>query len=397
MSKYERKAIETLINNRVCLFLCLATIMSLAIRRWYIGYYSGDAVLFLVPWYDEIKAKGLDGLGMQVGDYNILYQFIIYLFTLLPIRPLYTYKILSIAFDYALAIIVSLIAVSDQKFRIKDLVNSWKFAGVYSAVLFSPIVFLNSSCWAQCDSIFTFFIFATLYAYIKEKYLIMFILYGMAFSFKFQAIFALPFFLMLYVSGRKFSIIYFLLIPLMLVISALPGIIMGRSILEPFSIYINQTGTYNEISLNYNSFWNIIGGWSGATGDYAEFKMMATIFTVIILGMLLMCVLNSKRTMDLYRLILLLHISVYTCVLFLPSMHERYSYIYEVTAILLMFFDKKYFMYGIGVLLLSCMTYGSYLFGVGYPSLIMSLFNVIIYGGYVYYYFNAFAETPVEC
>ncbi len=396
MSKYERKAIEALINNRVCIFLCMATILSLAIRRWYIGYYSGDAVLFLVPWYDEIKANGLDSLAMQVGDYNILYQFIIYLFTLLPIRPIYTYKILSILFDYALAIIVSLIAVSDQKLRIKDLVNSWKFAGVYSAVLFSPIVFLNSSCWAQCDSIFTFFIFAALYAYIKEKCMIMFMLYGMAFSFKFQAIFAFPFFLMLYVSGRKFSIMNFLIIPMVLVISALPGIIMGRSIFEPFTIYINQTGTYNEISLNYNSFWNIIGGWSGANGDYVEFKMMATVFTVIILGMILMCVINSKRTMDLYRLILLLHISVYTCVLFLPAMHERYSYIYEVTAIFLMFFNKKYFIYGIGVLLLSCMTYGSYLFGVGYQSLAMSLLNVVIYCGYVYQFLCSFAETTVK-
>ncbi len=397
MSKYERKIIDFLINNRVCFFMCVATILSLVIRLCYIGCYSGDATGFLLPWYDEIKSKGFDSLSKQIGDYNILYQFIIYLFTLLPIRPLYAYKILSVIFDYALAIIVSLIAVSDQKNELRGLVSSWKFVGIYSTVLFSPLVFFNSSCWAQCDSIYTFFVFAALYAFIKDKYVTMFILYGMAFSFKFQAVFALPFFMVLYISEKKYSIVNFLIIPLMLVLTALPGIIKGRKILAPFAIYFNQTGTYNNISMNYNSFWNIIGGWSGEYGDYAEFKILASVFTVMVLGMILMRVINSKCTMDIYRLVLLMHITVYTCVLFLPTMHERYGYIYEVTAILLMFFDKKYFMYGIGVLLLSCMTYGSYLFGVGYPSLIMSLFNVIIYGGYVYYYFNAFAETPVEC
>ena len=395
MSKFEQKIIDILIANRILFFLCMVTILSLFIRFCYRDFISIDAEGFLLPWYDEIKEKGINSLASQVGDYNILYQFIIYVFTLLPIKSLYAYKLLSVIFDYALAIIVSFLMVDDKKGQKLDLLKSYKFAEVYCVVLFSPIVFLNSSCWAQCDSIYTFFVFAALYSYNKEKYGMMFMLLGMAFSFKFQTIFILPFLLILYVMQKRFSLAYFFIIPLTLVVSALPGIIMGRSIMDPFSIYMNQTGTYNTISLNYNSFWNIIGGWSGGESDFAEFKIMAVVFTTTILGGILMKVISSNYSLDLYGLILLLHITTYTCILFLPTMHERYGFIYEITAILLVFFDKRFFFYGVGVILLSCMTYGYFLFGVEYPSLIMSIFNVALYCGYVYRFSNSCKPTNI--
>lgn len=60
--------------------------------------------------------------------------------------------------------------------------------------------------------------------------------------------------------------------------------------------------------------------------------------------------------------------------------------IYEITAIILMFKNKRYFFLGIAVIVLSCMTYGNYLFGVEYPLLIMSLINIFVYAWYMYLY-----------
>lgn len=363
----------------------MALLLGAIIRYKCRQFVSGDANNCLLPWYDIIDSKGSSGISEQVGDYNILYQFIIYIFTCLPIKPLYSYKIFSVIFDFALAIVSALIV--DNKTSEKGIkrVRSDKFIIIFTIVWLCPLVFLNSSLWAQCDSIYTFFIFASFYAFIRDKYLLMFILYGVAFSFKFQAIFVLPFLAIIYVSEKKFSITKFLWIPIMLEISAIPGIIKGRNILDPFIIYFKQTGTYNAVSMNYNSFWNcLVKSWAGVNNDYAEFKIVATIFTVFLLGLIAVFYIKNCSDASFFQKVYLLHITVYTCVLFLPTMHERYGYINEITAIILMCLNKKFFASGVGIILLSCITYGHYLFGLEYNSLFTSMINIGIYCWYVY-------------
>ena len=387
MTNFERKIIDIITKNSVCVFVGGITILSLLIRFSCKEFVSGDASGALLTWYDVIKSKGCRSLSEQIGDYNILYQFIIYIFTLIPLKALYAYKVFSAIFDYALAIIAAMIVDYNPGARFTDRLRSEKFAITYSVIIMSPLVFLNSSCWAQCDSIYTFFVFASMYAFINGKYSKMFLLYGIAFSFKFQAIFALPLFFILYFYKKKYSIIKFLFIPMVMIVTALPGIFMGRSLTDPFLNYFNQVGEYKAVSMNYNSFWNsIVSEWPGVNNDYHEFKMVAVIFTISVLGIIMLKVINSNIEMNNYQLILLFHVTVYTCVLFLPTMHERYGYIYEITAIILMLLNKKYFAPGIGVILLSCITYGNFLFGLGCPLLITSIINVFLYIWYAYHF-----------
>ena len=216
----------------------------------------------------------------------------------------------------------------------------------------------------------------------------MFIFLGMSFAFKFQAIFVLPFIMFVYFLEKKFSIAKLLYIPVMLIITSIPGIIMGRSILSPFKTYISQTTTYEGVSFNYNSFWNcIIKDLVFADKDYTRhFSVIAICFTMCILGSLLFWAIKQNITLNHSNLIYLLHITVYACILFLPSMHERYSYIYEITAILLMFIDKKTVFPGLGLILLSCATYGFYLFHLNYPVLSPSVINVFIFVWYIYHF-----------
>ncbi len=70
--------------------------------------------------------------------------------------------------------------------------------------------------------------------------------------------------------------------------------------------------------------------------------------------------------------------------MFLPTMHERYGFIYEITAIMLMIKNRKYFFSGIGLLLISCITYGQWLFSIEYSALFLSLINVLLYCWYVF-------------
>ncbi len=268
-------------------------------------------------------------------------------------------------------------------------IRSLKFVIVFTCIWLCPIVFLNSSLWAQCDSIYSFFIFTSFYAFVHKKYTCMFVFYGIAFSFKFQSIFVLPFLVIIYVLEKKFSITNFLWIPIILVISAIPGIIKGRSIIDPFLIYFKQTGTYDAFSMNYNSFWNcLIYSWPGVDNDYTEFKVVALFFTLFLLGLIALFYLHKCSNTNLFQKTYLLHLTVYTCVLFLPTMHERYGYVYEITSIILMFFDKRFFIPDVGVILLSCITYGHYLFELDYNLLITSAFNVGLYCWYTYQIFK---------
>ena len=150
MTKIESKAIG-FIKKYILLFLLGAiTILAVFIRICGMDFQSDDFNSFLNPWWGIIKYNDFTGLAAQVGNYNIPYQIIIFLMTLLPLNALYAYKIVSIIFDFVLAISTAMLVYSFAKSnaRLKAVI-------AYSAVLLSATVIFNSSFWAQCDSIYT--------------------------------------------------------------------------------------------------------------------------------------------------------------------------------------------------------------------------------------------------
>ena len=75
------------------------------IRLYFRDFISRDMRLFLLPWYSEIKSLDLkQALSTQTGNYNMMYQQLICLLTRLPGAAIYKYKVLSIIFDYLLAL-----------------------------------------------------------------------------------------------------------------------------------------------------------------------------------------------------------------------------------------------------------------------------------------------------
>ena len=190
----ERKLLHFIEKHLDVAAAAAITLLSMLIRYGLRDIVSGDADLCLLPWHDEIKnGGGLKMLGQQVGNYNILYQTLIAILTYLPIKPLYAYKILSIFFDYCLAL-----TTGSLVYQFSDGNRKWKGIFAYAAVILSPIVILNSSAWAQCDSIYVCFILLALIMLCRQKYMPAFLFLGVAFSFKLQAMFILPFFLFVY-------------------------------------------------------------------------------------------------------------------------------------------------------------------------------------------------------
>ena len=251
MNKVEKHILSCIKKHTAIILIVVSTILSLIARYYMLDYICRDMKQSLIPWFEEIReAGGIAALNRQVGNYNILYQTIIAIMTYIPIDPIYQYKILSIIFDYCLSVIVAIIVNQLTK-------NDIKTAIAYGISIMFPTFIMNSALWGQCDSIYTTFCLLAVLFYLKKKYILCFIAYGVAFEFKLQAVFIMPFFIFLYLCEQKYSITYFLLIPISMILLSIGGIIQGRSVSDVFTIYIDQTTSGNSMSYNYPSLWTI--------------------------------------------------------------------------------------------------------------------------------------------
>lgn len=329
MTKIENKFFDLIRKHILLIFVVAVTAFGIAIHLCGIDFQSDDYVSFLFPWWVEIEESGLWGLATQIGNYNIPYQIITYLFTLTPLGPLYSYKALSIAFDFVVALSAALLVYSfdGKKSYLKPVLT-------YGLVFCSMTVVLNSSFWAQCDSIYVSFILLSIYFLKEEKNIQSFVMLGIAFAFKLQAVFILPVFLFYYVCTRKTSILHFLIIPAVDFVMCLPAIILGRNPLDIITIYAEQTDYGKLIQMNCPNIYAFMCE-GNDMNNYYLFKTLSIVLTITVLGAGL-CMLIYKRTdlTDKQNFLLASIWTVFTCIMFLSSMHERYAYLLDILTII---------------------------------------------------------------
>ena len=82
--------------------------------------------------------------------------------------------------------------------------------------------------------------------------------------------------------------------------------------------------------------------------------------------------------------VMIMFLCAFTCVLFLPAMHERYSYSYEILAWILAFLMPKTAPLCIALQLLTLRTYSGYLFGTHINLTALAFLNVLLFCFYTY-------------
>ncbi len=379
--KPENILIDLISKYHLVILYVFVAIAAFAARLCMFDDISGDYMACLGPWYDQIKAN--DGLSEIVGDYQLTYQTFIYLMTKTDINPLYGYKLFSVCFDYLLAIgsalLIYTIVGKDDRYQ------KYKAFAAFAIVLLSPVVTLNSGSWAQCDSIYAAFLILCLLCAQEKHYLFMFIFYGLAFSFKQQTIFLLPFILLLWFQTRAFSILYFTIIPLVMEIASLPAILAGHSLETPFTIYLGQQSAYSKVmTLNYPGFFSLLAE-DMRTPNVPFFKTWQILITCSILLILCAFIFLKKIQLTNKMLVICAFITSYTCVLFLPEMHERYGMVYEILAILIMVLDIKFAPIAITLNWLALCVYCNYLFALPINLPHLAIVNTICYLAALYY------------
>ncbi len=354
MLKAEKKVIAFIEKNSYIFFFFAFSIMGALMRYTGRNFISSDMVNYLLPWFNVIKENGgLAALSQQIGTYNILYQFIIAVFTYIDFGTVYMYKCLSIFFDYALAAGVAYTVYKICKPHSKALALI-----TYALVLFSPTVILNSAFWGQCDSTYVCFLVPALYFLYKQKFPWAFIMLGLSFGFKLQAIFLVPFFLIYYFVEKKFSIFNFLYTLIVFLLSGLPGYIAGRPLNSLFDIYSMQVEIFTNMYFVFPSFWAFV------SETQSEFlRPLAMFVTIGVLGLGLFFFMHKKTDMgNALNFFTVASWSVWTCVLFLPSMHERYAYPLDILLIIVAVLDFKYAPFALITTMISLFCYACFLF-----------------------------------
>lgn len=383
MNSFEKKILIFIEKNLWCFVLAFSLLAGTFLRITLRGFISEDMYNYLLVWYDQIKSLGgISALSEQVGNYNVLYQFILAVFTYLPIPPVFAIKILSCIFDLALAVITGLYLFdySNQKDYLKGTLG-------FSLIWLSPIVALNSSMWGQCDSIYVFFVLFSLISLEKEHFTRAFLLLGVAFSFKLQAMFILPYFAYVYLSKKKFSIFNFLWVPFVMWLTTLPAIIAGRGLLTGFKLYFSQAGEYRCLTMNEPNAISLIT-YNFQQTHYEYMAPLFIVLTLLIIGSILIYMLYSKIELSKEAGFLFALVLAYTAVFFLPAMHERYGYIYEILAIIYCFKNKKSIIPCALMMLVSLCTYGVYLMGGSVTLKSLVFLNMFVYLWYMYLFFK---------
>ena len=218
----------------------------------------------------------------------------------------------------------------------------------------------------------------------KRRFSLAFILLGLSLAFKLQTILIFPLFGFYYFRNKEFSIVkIFSLMMLSMYVACSPGLLVGRGLLEPIKIYIIQSN-YEYLWINFPSFWSLIA--LSDIGTHSLFKTIGVILAASILGIGLFFATYKKIKINHSNIILIAIWTVYTCLLFLPNMHDRYAYLLDLLFIMVIFLNTRFGIFSIIPILSSILIYANYLFlNVTIPVNIIAIFYIVNYTIFSYF------------
>ena len=321
-----------------------------------LGFISLDMKDFVISWYDQLFHDGFSALGTDFSNYTPPYLYLLWLATWTRswIPEVIAIKLISILFDVGNAILVFKILKIEYHENIVPLLGA--------AVFFTlPTIILNSAWWGQADSIYTFFVLASLYFLLLDNPFAAMIFFGIAFSFKLQAVFITPL-LFLLVLKRRIKWIYALLVPLSYSLMMIPAAIAGRPFTNLLTIYLDQADTFHKLTKKAPNLYQFI------SNDWYHPALIIGVGLTFILT-LVWIIWYARKIKSLMPNTIIICAAVSTAMIpfFLPKMHERYFYLSDVILLLLAFYTPRLWLLPYLSQLISTITYSIYLFSTNGP------------------------------
>lgn len=361
----------------ICLF-----VFSFLIRWKLMPVESADFLGFLEDWMVQIRqGGGFQSLDHQISNYTSPYMYLMCLVSYLTENNLYGLKMISVVFDYlaAAAVFLTVYQLTENVRR--------AIMGM-AALLLCPTVILDGAYWCQCDIIYTTFLLFALYYFFKDNSRLCLIFVGISFAFKLQALFLVPFFLIMWLKRKTIKIMDFLWIPAVYVISALPAWGFGRDFKELMGIYFDQANTYPWGTLEYPNIYALLGEAMPDMRHAGEVSGAGTFMTIILLGCIAYYFYVKKMNLTGELMITLALFTTALIVYSLPHMHERYGFLVDLLAIIYGMLNRKKLPAACGFILISVLSFMPYLIAVHIVPIqyvAIALLGLIIYIGYDLY------------
>ena len=306
--------------------VCAAAMLA---RVSFIDHVSSDYDIYLSDWLSQFASRTFaQSMRENIGEYNVLYQYILFLITRLPVPPLYAVKAVSFIGDAFLASAAAQLAGRDGR----------KSTAALCAVLLLPVCVLNGGMFAQCDSLYAACALWGLAHALSGRPAKGAACFALSIAFKLQAAFILPIVAVLY-AGRRLRLADALVFLLALLACAVPALLGGKSLGQILAIYTGQTGLYTGLTYNAPTLFGLMNTCGLDVYAYGNFGMALALGAA--LALLCVCVPRALGMDEgaYLRLALLLVLAV---VFLLPRMHERYFFMADILAVALAAKDGRY-------------------------------------------------------
>jgi Gpi18-like mannosyltransferase len=313
--------------------IAVVVLAALAVRSVFFGYQSGDYRSYFGPWYDYIaRSGGYPALKQTFSNYNVPYLYLVAALTYLPVPALVGLKLISVIFDLVLGYFA---------YRIVSLryPGTWWPTVAAAVILFLPTVVLNSSWWAQVDAMYSSISVGGLYFLLRRRPWLACLFFGLAFSFKLQAVFLFPL-LLLAVLRKHVPWRALLVIPVVYLALDVPALLLGANPHDLLLVYVTETNTYSQLTLgapNVYQYFNI---------DTSNVIRIAgvVVTAALVLGLIIPIVVK-RLELTRIRILLAGTVSVLLVPFFLPSMHDRYFYLADALTVLTAFYLPRRLWY----------------------------------------------------
>ena len=311
------------------LMLCALAGAAMLARVSFIERSAGDYDFYLAGWIDQLAGQSFSkSMRGTVGEYNVLYQYILFALTRLPVVPLYAVKAVSFLGDAMLAGGMARLCAREGK----------PSAAAYAAALLLPTAILNGGMFAQCDSLYAACAVWALALAIEGRHTGSAACFALALSFKLQAAFVLPVVVVLW-AGRRLRLGDALVFLMTLIAVALPAMLGGKSPAAILGVYTAQTGIYTGLCYNAASLFGLMetaGLDVYAYGNFAMALAAGVCIAIAAWGV------SRAQALDADGVVRIAMLMVTAAVYLLPRMHERYFYLADMLALALACRDRRY-------------------------------------------------------
>ena len=328
-------AIDSFLKNvlnkylyEISLILLLITAVVIRISLASYTDISPDYNDYFKLWVEYYKEKGvLSGLGSVIGDYYAPLNYMYALCALFPCEPWVPLAIIPCICEFISAYFLFKIFL-----HLTDNRRLSMFVG--TASLFLPYVVMNGALWKQVDAIYSVTMLIAFYYILKQNYRTSILWYALTISIKFQAIIFLPLYVILYItegykgkdgSKKNFSILEFLWIPLVYFVLGLPEVFLKNGLRRTYLVYFDQAREMDTEGYGLTALFPNLYNWG--FDNFDEMLTLPIILTLFATLVVMACLFYKYR--EKINTNMLVYITIWimwTCLMLMPGMHERYDY-----------------------------------------------------------------------